>query len=367
MNPDPNVRCFYLILKNDKPALAEHLARGFDFESFKIFCEKNLISGYVYSAASANKASSLFPAEFIDRAKVHYLNQWAINERLIQGMENILDFFSREKIEVIFLKGPFLAERFYGQAACRVTRDIDILVKHEDIHRADRALQVQGFTRRSDLLLNRESTVRFTHHFEYAKPGMKAELHWVLARHFSFRTDYERLWADRKVFGFRGKDYRVLSDEQELVMQILSIFTDIPLGTLVLKQFADVYHIVKKLNFNEAEWDRFFEDRKKENLLRISVNILDLVLGTLGASADFPELSKTLKRYESLIRLKNHAAQNEILANPKNLKTRLWSFGLYETSLIQSFGWWAVSLPFRLSAYSGWAARFSKSRKRAAV
>jgi hypothetical protein len=245
-----------------------------------------------------------------------------------------------------------------------VTRDVDILVRHSDIERADKILLANGFKRRSYLLLGKRATVNFTHHFEYSKPGLKLELHWVLARHFSFRIDYEKLWKQKHAFLFRKKSYGVLAEDQELVMQFLSIFTDIPLGTLALKQFVDVYHIVKKLNYDKAGWECFLEDRKKESLLLISLNVLDLVLSVLGCGGDFPALALVLADYESQIRLKDPALKKKLAVSKKvSLKTRLWAFRLCEANIFQSFAWWAVSLPFRLLAYPGWTAKFSRTSK----
>lgn len=364
LNPEQDLLCLRLILKKDPEALAGFLARGFDFQAFQRFCERHLLSGYVYSTLNAIRAGALFPEGFMERAKRHFMNQWAVNERLILEMEKISGLFFLDGIDVLFLKGPFLAERFYEQGASRVTRDVDILVRHADIDRADKILLANGFERRSNLLLGKQATIRFTHHFEYSKAGVKVELHWVLARHFSFRIDYENLWAQNHAFLFRKNNYRVLAEDQELVMQFLSIFTDIPLGTLALKQFADVYHIVKKLDYDCAAWKRFLEDRKKEGLLLISINVLDLVLSVLGCAGDFPALAAVLEEHQNQIRLKDPVSKEGLWISKKvSWKNRLWAFRLCEANIFQSVGWWAVSLPFRLLAYPGWTVNFFNASK----
>ena len=130
---------------------------------------------------------------------------------------------------------------------------------------------------------------------------------------------------------------------------------DIPLVIFVFKQFVDVYHIVKKLDYDGMEWESFFENRKKEGLFLISVNILDLVLSVLECAEDFPALAAALDHYSGVIRCKNEDSKRKLLAPAKfSFRARLWAFGLCEASFLKSFGWWLLSLPFRISAYPGW-------------
>ncbi len=57
----------------------------------------------------------------------------------------ILRAFHQKQIRVVPLKGPFLAERLYGDAALRVSYDLDLLVQAESIVQAEAVLADIGF------------------------------------------------------------------------------------------------------------------------------------------------------------------------------------------------------------------------------
>jgi hypothetical protein len=61
-------------------------------------------------------------------------------------LKGVLRAFHREDLMVVPLKGPALAERLYGSASLRVSRDLDLLVHHADLLRAEALLNAIGFT-----------------------------------------------------------------------------------------------------------------------------------------------------------------------------------------------------------------------------
>ena len=95
-------------------------------------------------------------------------------------------------------------------------------------------------------LLGQRLSRRFTHHFEYRREDIPVEVHWVLQQHFSFALDYPRLWRESERSSFRGRRYRRLSAEYELVVHILSLLTDLQVGKLTLKSFVDMYRILER-------------------------------------------------------------------------------------------------------------------------
>jgi hypothetical protein len=60
-------------------------------------------------------------------------------------LKGVLRAFDQSDIRAIPLKGPFLAERLYGNAALRVSRDLDLLVCKTDLPRAEAVLGAIGF------------------------------------------------------------------------------------------------------------------------------------------------------------------------------------------------------------------------------
>jgi hypothetical protein len=60
-------------------------------------------------------------------------------------LKAILRAFEEQDIPVVPLKGPFLAERLYGETALRTNYDLDLLVSRRDLPRAEAALSAHGF------------------------------------------------------------------------------------------------------------------------------------------------------------------------------------------------------------------------------
>jgi hypothetical protein len=341
-----------LIIKKDSAGMEELLeATDLDFDDFSKFVRESHLAGTVYSVLINSELKDLFPSTLIQGLKPSYLMQWTKNENLIKEIEILSELFDGAGIEVVFLKGPFLAERFYGNIDSRAISDIDILVREEEIDYADSLLRKNGFERTSGVFLNKSLCVHFTHHFEYIRGAVDLELHWALATHSSFNLDYDRIWGQKNGFKFGKKHYWVLSDEYELVFQILTIFKDIELGTFKLKSVVDAYMILKGVDEN-MKWQEFLGYRRTEGLGLISFNTLDLVLSLLDCRDEFNELSACIDQNHKYLTYSTKDEKMRLLGHQKfALRNKSWAFRLYDTSLFNVLLWWSVSLPFRLIVY----------------
>lgn len=346
------LKLFGYIVKEDRQGAAQLLkSEDVDFVSFNKFAWGNHIAGTMYSILSVSELRTLFPRELLESFKASYLEQWTKNERLLNEISSLSEIFDWAGKDVIFLKGPFLAERFYGNIDRRAISDIDLLVKKEEIDVIDRMLEKNGYLRKSFIFPKRALATYFTHHFEYERNGIELDLHWNLSVHFSFSINYERLWRENKLYEFHGKKYRVLSDEYELVFQILSIFRDMELGTITLKSFLDVYMILKHTG-GSTDWDEFFACRRNEGVYKISINILDMALWLLDCRSEYAELAIYIDQNGRLIKARDSDQKLGLLNRSGfSFKNKEWALGLYSTSPLFSFLWWVVSLPFKLPVY----------------
>ena len=351
-----NLNLLSFIIKKDYGSIENYLERDyFDSNNFMNFVDKHQLSGNLYLALNNSHLRSLFPVDLIEHFKFIYIRQWAKNEQLVKEIVKLVELFIKSRQEVIFLKGPFLAQRFYGDLDRRAISDIDILVKKEETDNADRLLIRDGFQRNSVALINKKLAIYFTHHFEYRKRDIDLELHWALANHFSFNISYEKIWNEKQKFIFKDRLFYVLPDEYELVFQLLSIFKDIQIGTIALKSFVDTYMILKTINKNII-WKEFFDNRREEGLFSISLNTLDLVLNIFDCHENFIGLSGYIEKNKRIVKYKDVNQKSELLNRSRcAFKNKLWAFGLYQTSIFKSFSWWAISLPFRLAMHREWS------------
>ncbi|MCI0454693.1 MAG: nucleotidyltransferase family protein [Candidatus Dadabacteria bacterium] len=348
-----NLTLTRLIIKKHPSEIKDFLSReSFDVKGFRKFTNRNKISGYIYSALKEPRAIELFPAKLVDLLQSHYINQGRKSMEILLEMEGLLELLTRDGIEAIFLKGPFFAKRYYEEIGQRSIADIDLLVRKEDsLNHADNMLKIEGYQPRSMSILGQYMTTIFTHHYEYRKKGIKLDLHWAFQSHFSYKINYGEIWGQKKSFLHNGKAYNVLSDEYELVFQILSIFMDIQLGTIRLKSFVDVFKIIRRID-SEIDWNGFFTRREKEGLFFISLNILDLVIQILNCQEDFSKLSQVVERNKNNVIYKDAGQKIKLLnSSYLALRNKIWAFQLYNAPFLKCLIWWLISLPFKIAVY----------------
>jgi hypothetical protein len=94
------------------------------------------------------------------------------NLKFLGILKEILEIYEREKIDVIVLKGPVLAEKVWQNLSLRTMGDLDILVKKMDLDRAKRALLDNGYIEEFDNYREEEH-----HHLvPLLKPGINVEV-----------------------------------------------------------------------------------------------------------------------------------------------------------------------------------------------
>lgn len=346
------IRLLSAILKGDT-GLAEELleSENADPDGFCSFLWSSHIAGTMYSILSSSETGTIFPDRVTGRLKTSYLEQWTKNEKLLRETERLSDLFGSGTVDVIFLKGAFLGARYYGDIDRRAVSDIDLLIRKEGLPRSDRILRGFGYVRKSRAFPSEALASMFTHHFEYGKNDLNLDLHWSLSTHFTFKIDYFRLWRESREFMFRGKSYGVLSDEYELVFQLLSIFKDIELGTIKLKSFVDAYMILRAA-YGETRWTEFFERRRREGIFKISLNVLDLLLCLFELNEEFPKVAAYINENLILIKITDPEERAGLITRTGfNIRNKRWALALYSSGSVYSFIWWLTSLPFKLQVY----------------
>lgn len=259
-----NIELLGEIIRKDYAAFEKHLTSGpFDWDDLARFIIGHHLGGYVYTVLRDAGMENLFPARVMEYFKKFYINQWAVCEKFMYELERIIESFSVSGPEVIFLKGPLFVQRFYGSPDYRSSRDVDILVREEDVRTAEDILIRGGYRRISSFFLCKSLTMHFTHHFEYKKQDIPLDLHWFLTTHPSYKLNYERIWKEKQTVSVNNRNFAVLSTEYELVFNVLSILGDFSLGTVIFKSFIDTYRITKEVE-NSMSWPGFFENRKQE-------------------------------------------------------------------------------------------------------
>jgi len=127
-------------------------------------------------------------------------------------LKHMLSAFHERGIPVISLKGPWLAERLYGDAALRSYSDLDLLVRPRDWAACEHLMSELGFSPcvRSD-----------DRHRSWRRAGFKVEAHFRLANPLDFDVDTGGIWNRAQLSEFRGVPAWLLAPSDELLFLCL--------------------------------------------------------------------------------------------------------------------------------------------------
>ncbi|HZI84147.1 MAG TPA: nucleotidyltransferase family protein [Casimicrobiaceae bacterium] len=270
---------------------------------------------------------------------------------LEEGLERVAALFAAADLPFVLLKGPYLAARFYGDPRGREFRDLDLLVRRADRPRAFGILSRAGYARRSRILGSEALTAFFVHGFDYVAGGVNLDLHWCICRHPSLRLDEAALWKRKKTFRLNGRAYSVLSEEDEVRLQVLALLRDIERGRPQMKNFVDLVQIAAELD-PAMSWDSLFTAGRLDGTHGPLVNVLTLCVDVVDAWRFVPRLAATLKKHAAR-RVGAPQPAIEPASRATRYANRLWAARSYDSGLGEWLGWWALSLPFRRAAH-GW-------------
>jgi putative nucleotidyltransferase-like protein len=352
MSFQQNVKLLSLLLKGNHGAATELLQDGaVRPDDFIRFVEEHWLQLIVCSLLHGSPARKLLPSKWLVELTSQSLHQWAGQERLVRELFRLSTLLKAAGHEFILLKGPYLAERFFGGVDRRPFSDLDILIRREDIAALERLLCANGFVANSSSLLGRRLTTYFTYSFDFVKPDVAVDLHWRISAQPAHQLDYQAIWKQKQVFSLRTHRFWVLPDEYEIVFNLISIFKDLEMGIARLRSFVDLHFILRRLS-DQLDWEAFREHRKREKLLRISLSMLDLFFELFDCRDEFPKAATMVAREERRIKVIPVKHYRDLMeAVPGAARNKIWASDLYECSRFSLFLWWVVGLPFRIAVY----------------
>jgi hypothetical protein len=318
---------------------------------FMDFVASNHLRPYFHGFLHGTRLHETFPPSWLARLEELTDAQLVRKEGLVAELMRLRAAFAETDLDFMLLKGPYLAERFFGGLDRRYFSDLDLLVRREQVGAVERFLAAQGYRRKSTTLLGRALTSPFVHALDFGREAMTLDLHWSLSAHVSFRVDYTAVWAGKQEFVLRDTRFFVLSDEYEIVLHTLSIFRDLERGVSRIKPFVDLFAVLRGVDPN-FDWKGFFERRRRERILKITVNILAMTLDLLSSWDLFPRLAAALEGEREQMRPDTSGSYLGLLEPTRGaLHNKLWTSRVYDCPRAVAGAWWLVSLPFRLAVY----------------
>jgi len=137
---------------------------------------------------------------------------------LVEELRRLLGLLDSAGIPAIPLKGPWLAQRLYGDYTLRVCSDLDVLVRPEHVVPAARALRDLGYEPPCPMSVLRKYLKASMVEIPLSSPRCTLELHWRVVR--GGATDKETvdsIWETARVVDLWGSPAWVMSREWELL------------------------------------------------------------------------------------------------------------------------------------------------------
>ena len=228
------------------------------------------------------------PPTFIQRLQEIYFYNAARNMRLYSDFSEVCNVLTGQGIEVIALKGLHLAEMVYGDVALRQMRDMDLLVRRQDLPRAQDALLEMGYGPESRARIEEQCLTQ--HHLvPFTKRGAPPiEIHWSITPPNSpFKVDMDELWGRAEQTKIADVPVLLLSPEDLLMHLCLHASFNHKFNSFALKNACDIHETMSYYR-DDINWDRIVSTASNREADRYLYCTLSVVRGLLGTVMPSP-------------------------------------------------------------------------------
>ncbi len=126
------------------------------------------------------RSGEIVPDFILSHLKNHYLSSLRRNMILLEELKQVVEEFTRHGIQIIILKGGYLAEHVYADIACRPMGDLDILIKAPDYETCRQILVGMGYLRLPET--ERNELLHWSFHKNVLGESVKIEVHHRLVK-----------------------------------------------------------------------------------------------------------------------------------------------------------------------------------------
>ncbi len=259
-----------------------------NFDNIFKYAAKNEVLPIIYENL---RTFDNVPEELILKLRNAYLHSFKNNILNAEEMLRILRSLADAGVKAVPLKGSLASELVFRNIGAYPATDIDILVRPEDLKRAERILtesnyrSVEGI-RVKDLLMSH-------YHFIYSKDIYFVELHWNLVKRY-FYIPPEFWWNETEEIEYSGIKINMLSPERYLIYAIFRLFDH---GFRPLKFFIFICGLLLKYK-GEIDWQKlilFSKNYRMDRLLCFTLRLINDIF-----DVDIPQdiLQRKLAGYE---------------------------------------------------------------------
>lgn len=247
-----------------------------------------------------------------------------------KSMFAITKALSEKKVGHLWLKGPVLSQRLYNDPCFRSSRDIDVLINHKDLYKADEVLSSIGFKRQRFASLtspeNRSQLIQFFLKdiaYVHSESNVTVELHWRWeVNPYMLELPVQQALDNKTSITIQKTELPVLNPIDEFIYLCMH-------GTKSswarMCWLHDIYQYIQR---NELDWDSVAKQANvyhAKSFICIAITLVELVF-----KHPIPLALKNMQSSKSNIRYATKLAVKAMQENqyPTSLQLRILSFRL---------------------------------------
>ena len=203
--------------------------------------------------------------------------------------------FQQANLDFLVFKGLVLSSQLYGSAVARNSRDIDILLRSDDLKKAHHILLKLGYSASEDAIQPDEDLFEQFQLFEKditylsSDEQVAVEIHWRLDKNpESIKLDFDTLWAERIEVQFSGLDLQTFGYTHRAIH--LLVHGSISMWGRLFWLYD--WHTLL-MNNKETDWNFFLQLVKQQQMTRMLA--LSLSLCKACFNTEIPDQLRDIK------------------------------------------------------------------------
>lgn len=195
--------------------------------------------------------------------KLKYAYFYSLSRGSLMGkvLRKTVEILRSDGIEVLVLKGAYLAEMLYEDVALRPFGDIDLFVRPADAQRAYDLLIKEGYRAESEDMMDRffRKEVGYEQMPFLLYKGVPVDLHVRLHRPFeTYKWSGEQMWENAKTVNLNGIAMNVPDCPDMMIHTCINLDKHYRNGHIQFTAFYDIVNLLEK-NKGQMDWKALIE------------------------------------------------------------------------------------------------------------
>ena len=238
------------LLPDEKARFRQLLSGDLDWERLLAGSMRLRVHGLLFKHLAGGECRRLVPAGIVQHLEREYRVQTVRSLGLYWQVAQILDAAGAKGLDVVLLKGAWLARWVYGDPALRPFYDIDLLCREGAVPGMVALLRHLGYDQRTGLDRSRVHAHMYGlfHHLPpFERPGAaRVELHTRLAPGQVGPPDHaEAVWRRAVGLAWEGRRGYALAPEDQVFHLSSHLVNHLETGELTLAWFCDIHEVIR--------------------------------------------------------------------------------------------------------------------------